>query len=295
MLQAWHTGPIALVPERANRQHYEVPAAFYETILGPEMKYSSALFEDGAPNLATAEEAMMSVTAERTEIEDGMRILDLGCGWGSMSFFLAQRFPAATIVAVSNSRSQGAFIHERATRMGLSNVVHSVADVNDLELEGRFDAAVSIEMFEHVRNHPRLLERLSRYMQPGAPVLVHVFAHRRLYWAFEERGPGDWMTRHFFSGGIMPSHERFSSLVAPYAVEESWWMNGTNYQQTLERWLDRLDAERTGVERVLGDVYGPDTERWIQRWRMFLMASAEFFGYRGGHEMGVSHHRLRLG
>jgi cyclopropane-fatty-acyl-phospholipid synthase len=294
MLQRWHDGPVALVPEVANEQHYEVPAEFFELILGPRLKYSSCLWEDGASTLGQAEDAMLRLTERRAGIVDGMRILDLGCGWGSLSLWLAERFPAASIVAVSNSASQGRFIAARASAGGLANVRHRVADVNDLELEGTFDAVVSVEMMEHVRNHPALLERVAAHLEPDARVFVHVFAHRSHYWEFVDEGPGDWMARTFFAGGVMPSHTDFDRMIAPFDVEASWWVDGRNYRRTLDAWLARLDAQRPQVADVLAPVYGDATERWVQRWRMFLMACSEFFGWDGGRQLGVSHHRLRL-
>ncbi len=295
MIDRWHAGPIALVPESANDQHYEVPARFFQAVLGPRLKYSACLWPDGVDDLASAEEAMLHLTVERAGLQDGMRILDLGCGWGSLSLYMAERFPAAQVVAVSNSASQGEFIRAAASGRGLDNVEHRVSDVNVLDLDGRFDAMVSIEMFEHVRNHPRLLDDVSEHLVPGAPVFIHVFAHRDHAWEFEDRGPGDWMARTFFSGGIMPSHTGFGRLVAPFEVEQSWWIDGTHYQRTLASWLAELDAKRDEARAALAEAYGQDTDRWLQRWRMFFMACAEFFGHAGGELLGVSHHRLRAG
>ena len=294
MLARWHHGPIALVPDLANEQHYEVPPEFFELILGPRLKYSSCLWPSGTNTLREAEEAMLRLSAERAGLEDGMRVLDLGSGWGSMSLWIAEQYPESEVVAVSNSAPQGAFIRRQAERRGLHNVQHIVRDVNALELAGRFDAVMSVEMFEHVRNHPVLLEEVAAALRPNAKVFVHVFAHRNLFWEFEDRGPADWMARTFFSGGIMPSHKDFHRLVAPFAVEQSWWENGLHYQKTLDAWLGLLDAHRTEVTRTIAPVYGEQTDRWVQRWRIFLMACSEFFGYAGGDLLGVSHHRLRL-
>lgn len=294
LLGSWHRGPIAVMPDAANAQHYEVPASFFELVLGPGLKYSSCLWETPAATLESAESAMLALTAERAGIEDGMRVLDLGCGWGSLSLWIAEHYPRTSVVAVSNSHSQGKLIMRKAEQNGLSNVEHHVIDVNDLRLSGKFDAIVSVEMLEHVRNHPALLERLTAVATPNARFFVHVFAHRKLFWEFTDRGPGDWMARHFFSGGIMPSHSEAGSLFAPFPIEETWWIDGTHYERTLNGWLDLLDERRDQVEEVLLPVYGPDTSTWIQRWRMFFMSSAEFFGYGGGDVNGVSHHRIRL-
>jgi cyclopropane-fatty-acyl-phospholipid synthase len=294
MLEAWHNGPIALVPDAANAQHYEVPSGFFELVLGPRLKYSSCLWESPDTDLESAEEAMLALTAERAGIQDGMRVLDLGCGWGSLSLWVAEQFPDTSVVAVSNSQSQGQLIRDYAHRRGLENVEHRVIDVNDLHLQGSFDAVVSVEMLEHIRNHPDLLDRLAAAVNPGATLFVHVFAHRKLFWEFTDRGPGDWMARYFFSGGIMPSHARIGELFAPFSVADSWWINGTHYERTLNAWLAGLDANRDSVTKALRPVYGTDTSTWIQRWRMFFMASAEFFGYGNGDVNGVSHHLVRL-
>lgn len=296
MLERWHAGPIALVPDLANEQHYEVAAAFFELVLGPRLKYSSCIWPDGVNDLAGAEDAMLALTAERAGVEDGMRILDLGCGWGSMSLWLAEHFPASEVVAVSNSASQGQFIRHRARAVGLDNVVHSVQDVNDLHLEGRFEGVVSIEMFEHVRNHPALLARIGAHLSPGATILLHVFAHRTAFWEFEDDSPADWMARHFFSGGTMPTHEEFHRFVAPVAeVEESWWIPGSEYTRTLEAWLAKMDADLPAARNALLPTYGQEAvDLWTQRWRMFFMACAEFFAYGDGTTVGVSHHRLRM-
>jgi cyclopropane-fatty-acyl-phospholipid synthase len=293
MLRRWHTGPIALVPERANEQHYEVPAEFFEVVLGARLKYSSCLWDDATADLDDAEEAMLALSAERAGIQDGMRVLDLGCGWGSMSIYLAEHFPNAEIVAVSNSALQGEFIRKRAANRGLSNVTHRRADMNRLDVAGGFDAVVSIEVLEHVRNHPALFDRLAELTTAEAGLFIHVFAHIEHWWEFEDRGPGDWMARNFFSGGVMPSHRRFDRLIASHEVEESWWIDGSHYANTLDAWLAKLDLNRSEVYAALEPVYGDSTELWIQRWRMFLMACSEFFGFRSG-ELGVSHHRVRL-
>jgi cyclopropane-fatty-acyl-phospholipid synthase len=295
MLAEWHRGPIALVPEIANEQHYEVPAAFFELVLGPRLKYSSCYWPAADTDLATAEEEMLALTARRAGIDNGMRVLELGSGWGSLSLWLAEHYPDSEIVTVSNSASQGEFIRRRAGAAGLSNLHHQVVDVNDLELRGPFDAVVSVEMLEHVRNHPALLRRLGDFVTPGASMFIHVFAHRNHFWAFEERGPGDWMTRYFFSGGVMPSHHEIGRLLGNVDVAQSWWVPGTHYERTLNAWLGLLDARRDEVTAILTPVYGPETAKWVQRWRMFFMASAEFFGYDGGSTMGVSHHLIRLG
>jgi cyclopropane-fatty-acyl-phospholipid synthase len=283
-LAEWHRGPIALVPDRANDQHYEVPAAFFQAVLGPRLKYSSCLWKGGVTDLARAEEAMLEETCRGAGIEDGMTVLDLGCGWGSLSLWIAERYPGCTVTAVSNSSSQGRYISEGASSARLGNVSHTVCDVNSLEIDGRFDRVVSVEMFEHVRNHPALLATLDQLVEPGGAVFLHVFAHRLHFWPFEDRGAGDWMARTFFSGGIMPSHDLFARFPSPFQVTSSTWHSGRHYQHTLDAWLDRIDAAPEAVAATLEG--SPQT---IQQWRMFMMACSELFGYADGAEWGVSH------
>ncbi|RIL05786.1 MAG: SAM-dependent methyltransferase [Proteobacteria bacterium] len=282
-------GPIALVPEVANAQHYEVAPAFFDLVLGRHRKYSCGLW-DGAATLDESEERMLALTAERAGIEDGMAILDLGCGWGSFSLWAAERFPNARIVAVSNSAPQRRSIVARAAERGLYSLTATTADVNFYEAEGRFDRVVSVEMFEHVRNHALLLSRIARWLAPDGRLFVHHFAHRDHAYAYEDRGPGDWMARHFFSGGIMPSRDWLEYFPHDLAVEARWQVDGRHYEKTANAWLAALDAQRERVRDVCALTYGPaDADRWVQRWRIFFMACAELFGYRDGEEWSVAH------
>ena len=285
---------VAPVPHLANRQHYEVPASFFEVVLGRHMKYSSGLWGPATASLDDAEGDMLALTCERAGLEDGQRILDLGCGWGSLALFAAERHPRARITAVSNSRSQGAFVRARAAARGLGNVEVVTADVNGFTPRGRFDRVVSVEMFEHVRNWPELLRRVRGWLEPRGRLFVHVFAHRRLAYPFEVDGDGDWMARHFFTGGIMPSHDLLARLGGPFEVEARWIVPGTHYQRTAEAWLARLDAGRGRAVAALAHVL-PRRQAELQagRWRIFFLACAELFGFAGGEEWLVSHHLLR--
>ena len=285
--------PIALVPGVANEQHYEVPPAFFESVLGPRMKYSCALFDEGVRELGAAEERMLAATCARAGIEDGMRVLDLGCGWGSLSLFVAERFPRCRVLAVSNSKPQREFVLGRAARAGLDNVEVRTADVNAFEPDARFDRVVSVEMFEHVRNHERLLARIARWLEPGGRLFVHHFAHREHAYPYEAVSDDDWMARHFFSGGIMPSDDLLRHHPRDLVVEAQWRVAGTHYQRTSEAWLARLDERRERVLPVLAQAYGRDAAPlWLARWRLFFLACAELFGFRGGREWWVSHVRL---
>jgi cyclopropane-fatty-acyl-phospholipid synthase len=284
--------PIALVPELANAQHYEVPAAFFETVLGPHRKYSCALFEDG-DDLAGAEQRMLALTAERAGVEDGMAILDLGCGWGSFSLWAAERFPNARVVGVSNSASQRRSILERAEARGLYNLTITTADVNRFEAQGRFDRVVSVEMFEHVRNHEELLARIAQWLAPDGRLFVHHFCHRKHAYPYVDRGPGDWMARHFFSGGMMPSENWLSHFPHDLAVERLWRVPGTHYARTSEAWLANLDARRDAVLAILADTYGRgEAKRWLHRWRLFFLACAELFACENGTQWYVVHQLL---
>ena len=282
-------GPVALVPEKANEQHYEVPSAFFETVLGPALKYSGAYWPEGVDSLAEAEQAMLELTVERAALEDGQAILELGCGWGSLTLHVARRFPEARITAVSNSASQRRFIEARAP----SNVRVITADMNDLELDARFDRVVSVEMFEHMRNYRELLRRIRGWMYDHGRLFVHVFCHRRLTYPFETAGPDNWMGRHFFTGGIMPSFDLLRRFDDDLEVEVSWAVAGTHYERTARAWRESLERRRADVMPILRATYGDEARRWYHRWRLFFLACEELFGYRGGSEWLVGHHRLR--
>jgi cyclopropane-fatty-acyl-phospholipid synthase len=292
--RAMSAAELAPVPHLANAQHYEVPASFYEVVLGRHLKYSCGLWEPGTGTLDEAEAAMLDLTCRRAGLADGQRILELGCGWGSLSLWAAERHPRARITAVSNSASQGAFIRARAAARGLANLEVVTEDMNRFSPAGRFDRVVSIEMFEHMRNWPELLRRIGGWVEPDGRLFVHVFAHRRFAYPFEVDGDGDWMARHFFTGGIMPAHELLSHVPGPFEVEERWLVPGTHYARTAEAWLERLDAGRDRARAALAAGLSPrEAELQLGRWRIFFLACAELFGYSGGEEWVVSHCRLR--
>ena len=283
-------GPIAMVPEKANEQHYEVPSDFFGEILGPHRKYSSCYWPEGVSSLEAAERESLEVTCERAGISDGMGVLELGCGWGSFTLFALQKFPGVHVTAVSNSSSQREYILARANELGCSDRLTVVtADVNDFAPAFQFDRVVSIEMFEHIRNHERLLERISRWLVNDGKLFVHVFCNRDRSYEFEDDGPADWMSRYFFSGGIMPSRELLTRYDKDLQVVKTWDWNGKHYQKTLETWLQQMDAKRDRVMEILADTYD-DPKIWFQRWRMFIMASAELFGYDNGEEWFVTHY-----
>jgi len=285
---------VAPVPALPNRQHYEVPPAFFEAVLGPRLKYSSCLWGDGVSDLSGAEEAMLRLTAERAGVADGQRILDLGCGWGSFTLWAASRFPRSRVTGVSNSALQREHILASARRQGLANVEVLTADMNGFTPRGAFDRVVSVEMFEHMRNWPELLRRIRGWLAPGGRLFVHVFASRRFAYPFESTGDDDWMGREFFTGGIMPSEDLLERVGGPFRVERRWTVPGTHYARTAEAWHDNLLRRRYEATAALARTLGPaEARRAVRRWRMFFLACAELFAWDGGREWLVSHSLLR--
>ncbi|MET0292046.1 MAG: DUF1295 domain-containing protein [Steroidobacteraceae bacterium] len=285
--------PLAIHTQAANEQHYEVPAAFFEQVLGPRLKYSGAWFEHESTTLAEAEEAMLAMTVQRAALRDGDRILELGCGWGSLTLYMAQRFPGSRITAVSNSGSQREFILARAASLGLANVEIITCDANVLDFpEGRqFDRLVSVEMFEHLRNYEQLFARIGRWLRPGGTLFVHIFTHLRHAYPFDVRDSSDFMARHFFTGGIMPSDRLLLQFQGPVLLREHWHVDGTHYQRTAEAWLANMDRRRASIEPVLRETYGAeDAAKWFEYWRVFFMSCAELWGYERGREWIVSHY-----
>jgi cyclopropane-fatty-acyl-phospholipid synthase len=280
-------GDVAIETAAANAQHYEVPAGFFARVLGPHLKYSSCYWPEGTRTLGEAEARMLELTARRAGLADGQDILDLGCGWGSLSLWAAARFPRSRITAISNSRSQRAFIEATAARRGLGNLTVRTADVRALELPAHgFDRVVSIEMFEHMRNYALLLRRIASWLRPEGSLFVHVFAHRQHAYPFEDRGASDWMAREFFTGGLMPSTALLHHFQDDLEIVEDWQLDGTHYARTAEAWLENLLLHRAELVSVLGD------RRRYHRWRVFFLACAELFGYANGTEWLVAHYRF---
>jgi len=291
LLESFAQGPIAISVDAANEQHYEVPASFFEQVLGPRLKYSCCLWDSSTPDLEAAEEAMLALTAERARVEDGMRILDLGCGWGSFTLWAAERYPNAQILAVSNSRLQRDLISARAADRGLGNVRVETSDINEFDPVERFDRVVSVEMMEHVRNHRALFERIARWLEPGGAAFSHIFCHRSRAYAYEAENESDWMAEHFFTGGMMPSEALFTRYQEHLTLREQWRVGGEHYARTCNAWLERLDGARGTILPILSEAYGQDANRWFHRWRLFFIACAELFAYAEGREWFVSHYR----
>ncbi|HVJ54374.1 MAG TPA: cyclopropane-fatty-acyl-phospholipid synthase family protein [Aliidongia sp.] len=285
--------PIAEFPEAANHQHYELPPEFFRLVLGPRRKYSCCLYGGGARTLAEAETHALAETAHHADLIDGQTILELGCGWGSLSLWMAERFPHARITAVSNARSQRLHIEALARERGLVNLTVVTADMNDFVPVARFDRIVSVEMFEHMASWPTLLGRIRGWLLPHGRLFLHVFSHRDTPYRFDHLNERDWIARHFFTGGIMPSHGLIRRFPTLFEVEAEWRWNGQHYQQTALDWLANFDRQRTAIRPLLDRVYGPAAPLWHRRWRLFFLSTAGLFGASKGAEWGVSHYRLR--
>ena len=285
--------PIAENTEDANAQHYEVPAEFFDLVLGPRRKYSSGFYAGAMATLAQAEDTALAKTCEHAGLADGQDILELGCGWGSLSLWMAERYPAARITAVSNSLSQRAAIEALARDRGIANLTVITADMNDFATEARFDRVVSVEMFEHMSNWPALLERVRGWLRPEGRLFIHIFTHRDTPYRFDMNDKEDWIAQHFFTGGIMPSHGLIGRFPELFAVEAEWRWSGEHYRRTALDWLKNFDRHAGAIDPILRKVYGPDVALWKRRWRVFFLATAGLFGDSVGEVWGVSHYRLK--
>ncbi|WP_342358390.1 cyclopropane-fatty-acyl-phospholipid synthase family protein [Terrarubrum flagellatum] len=285
--------PIAINTAEANAQHYEIPAAFFARVLGPRRKYSSCLYVRPDASLAEAEECALAETAAHADLHDGQSILELGCGWGSLSLWMAERLPKASITAVSNSHSQRAYIEAEAARRGFQNLTVITADINDFAPTQTFDRVVSVEMFEHMSNWRALLTRVRSWIAPDGLLFIHIFAHRSTAYLFSQGDSDDWIGQHFFTGGIMPSHSLIRSFSDLFAVEEEWRWSGTHYARTARHWLENFDRAAAETRRIFDEIYGEEAPLFMRRWRLFFLATEGLFGNDNGNAWGASHYRLR--
>ena len=283
--------PIALVPEKANEQHYEVPPRLFELVLGAKLKYSSGYWPQGTSTLDESEVQMLKLTSKRAALSDGQEVLELGCGWGSLTFHMALTYPNSKITAVSNSNDQRQFIEKKCAELKIKNIKVITADMNDFSSEKTFDRVVSIEMFEHMRNYDELLKRVSEWLKKDGKLFVHIFSHKEIAYPFEDKGEGDWMAREFFSGGQMPSHKLLTCFSSRMKIEKDWRVEGTHYEKTSLAWLNKMDENKKEVLKLFEKTYGKnEASTWFQRWRIFFMSCEVLFGFNKGSEWGVSHY-----
>jgi len=296
LVEVMSRGPVAVATAEANEQHYEQPTALFAGTLGPRLKYSCCFWPEGVRSLAEAEDRALEETTKRARLSDGMDILELGCGWGSLTLWIASKYPNARITAVSNSATQRLHIESEARKHGWKGIRVITGDMNTFDTQDRFDRVLSVEMFEHMNNYRELFSRISRWMRPGGLLFVHVFAHRQYAYKYASEGAGDWMARNFFTGGVMPSEKLLTRFQDNVRLVEQWWWSGDHYRRTAEAWLDNMAANRGLVMEALSSEHGRRSAHvWYQRWRMFYLACAELWGYRNGQEWGVAHYLFERG
>ena len=283
-------GPIAVCTDTSKQQHYEVPTEYFKSVLGSHLKYSSCFWDEATTSLEIAEANMLRLSCEHAELENGQSVLELGCGWGSLSLWMAEHYPESSITAMSHSKTQKAYIDSESKRRGLDNLKVITSDINDFDTSKRFDRIVSVEMFEHLRNHSLLFNRLNSWLKDDGRIFIHVFAHHKVCYLFEVEHERDWMAEHFFTGGMMPSINYLPSAAKPFKELNRWEINGAHYSKTLEAWLLKQDQEERIILKHFLNTYGKDSKLWIQRWRIFYLACSELFAYNGGKEWPVMHY-----
>ncbi len=286
--------PIAVNTADANAQHYELPTAFFQLVLGKYIKYSSGYWKEGVTSIDVSEKDMLEITCERAEVKDGHKILELGCGWGSLSLFMAERYPNSIITSVSNSHSQKTFIDEQAQKRNIKNLHIITADISadshQLIADGYYDRVVSVEMFEHMRNYELLMNKIAGFLNRDGKLFVHIFTHKDYAYKFEVNDESDWMSKYFFTGGIMPGDHLLLYFQQELKIEKHWKVSGIHYHKTSEAWLQNMDSNKQKIMEIMKEVYGNEALKWWVYWRIFFMACAELWGFKGGGEWMVSHY-----
>lgn len=291
LIEELKNSPIAIHTADANEQHYEVPTRFYQLCLGKNLKYSSGYWKEGVNDIDQSEVDMLNITCERAELKDGQHILELGCGWGSLSLFMAAKYPNAKITVVSNSRTQKMHIDEQAKQRGINNLTVITADMNAFTIDQKFDRIVSVEMFEHMRNYQQLLGKLSGFVNEGGKIFIHIFTHKRYAYYFDVKDDSDWMSKYFFTGGIMPSDHLLMYFQDHFKIQQHWRVSGTHYEKTSNAWLAKMDLNKAEIMPLFAETYGAENAtKWWSYWRVFYMACAELWGYDKGEEWFVSHY-----
>ena len=282
---------IAVNTADANQQHYEVPTEFYQYCLGKHLKYSSGYWKPGVADIDTSERDMLLLTCERAELANGQNVLELGCGWGSLSLFMSAKYPKSTFTVVSNSRTQKIHIDEQARERGIKNLTIVTADMNTFAIDAKFDRVVSVEMFEHMRNYELLMRKVASFLKPDGKLFIHIFTHKEYAYLFEVNDETDWMSKYFFTGGIMPSDDLMFYFNDDLIVEKHWHVSGTHYAKTSEAWLKNMDAHKVQIMPLFEQTYGKDQAvKWWVYWRLFYLACAELWNYNQGNEWMVSHY-----
>lgn len=291
LLQKLSQGPIAIHTSEANEQHYEVPTEFYKIVLGPRLKYSSGYWANERTTFEESEMMMLQLYSERAQLQDGQKMLELGCGWGSLSLYLAETYPQSEITGVSNSATQKAFIDAEIKKRNLKNLKIVTCDINELELQDSFDRILSIEMFEHMRNYKKLFQKAAKFLKENGLLFVHIFSHKKFAYPYESDNPNNWMARYFFTGGMMPSDELFFYFQEDVSLRKRWRVNGQHYHKTCEAWLGKMDLNQEKIMRIFEETYGHhDALKWWVYWRIFFMACSELFGYEKGNQWAVTHY-----
>jgi cyclopropane-fatty-acyl-phospholipid synthase len=271
-----------------------MPTEFFKLVMGKHLKYSSGFWKEGVSDFDQSEADMLELTTERAQLKDGQNVLELGCGWGSLTLFMAQKYPKSTITGVSNSSTQRQYITSEAKKRGLNNIKIITADMNEFMIDDQFDRVVSVEMFEHMRNYQKLFDKVSSFLKDDGRLFVHIFTHKDFAYLYKETDEHDWIAKYFFTGGIMPSDDLFSYFPEHFEIEEQWQVNGQNYQKTSEMWLKNMDNNKSRIIPILKETYGEDQfKKWWVYWRVFFMSCAELWGYNDGNEWIVSHYRFK--